>query len=108
MQYRRLGKTGMKVSSVSLGAWTTYGGSVEDKKLIQTIIEKALEHGINFFDNADIFFADACQIFLKLRINPNITRYRLGSIRWKQRRKQFARGRALYRDGGAQSDVDVN
>jgi voltage-dependent potassium channel beta subunit len=55
MQYRRLGKSGLKVSSISLGAWLTYGGSVEDKKLIQSIVEKALEHGINFFDNADIY-----------------------------------------------------
>ncbi len=64
MQYRRLGKTGMKVSSVSLGAWTTYGGSVEDKKLIQTIIEKALEHGVNFFDNADIYEKGRAESFL--------------------------------------------
>lgn len=64
MQYRRLGKTGMKVSAVSLGAWTTYGGSVEDKKLIQNIIEKALEHGVNFFDNADIYEKGKAESFL--------------------------------------------
>ncbi len=64
MHYRRLGKTGMKVSTVSLGAWTTFGGSVEDKKLIQTIIEKALEHGINFFDNADIYEKGQAESFL--------------------------------------------
>jgi aryl-alcohol dehydrogenase-like predicted oxidoreductase len=28
MRYRRLGRAGLKVSAVSLGAWTTYGGSV--------------------------------------------------------------------------------
>ena len=55
MKYRRLGNTGMKVSEVSLGAWTTYGGSVEDKKLITQIVEKALEAGVNFFDNADAY-----------------------------------------------------
>lgn len=55
MNYRRLGNTGMKVSEVSLGAWTTYGGSVQDKKLITQIVEKALEAGINFFDNADAY-----------------------------------------------------
>ena len=64
MQYRRLGNTGMKVSSISLGAWTTYGGSVEDTKLIQTIIEKALEHGVNFFDNADIYEKGKAETFL--------------------------------------------
>lgn len=55
MIYRRLGSTGMKVSQVSLGAWTTYGGSVQDRKVITEIVEKALEGGINFFDNADVY-----------------------------------------------------
>lgn len=55
MQYRRLGNTGMKVSVVSLGAWTTYGGSVQDKQLIANIVERAVEHGVNFFDNADVY-----------------------------------------------------
>ena len=55
MNYRRLGNTGMKISEVSLGAWTTYGGSVQDKKLITQIVEKALGAGVNFFDNADAY-----------------------------------------------------
>lgn len=55
MKYRRLGTTGMKVSQVSLGAWTTYGGSVQDRALITSIVERALEGGVNFFDNADIY-----------------------------------------------------
>lgn len=55
MQYRKLGNSGLKVSAVSLGAWTTYGGSIEDKKLIISIVEKALERGITYFDNADIY-----------------------------------------------------
>ena len=64
MQYRRLGKSGLKVSAVSLGAWTTYGGSVEDKKLITSIIEKALEKGINFFDNADAYARGKAESYL--------------------------------------------
>ncbi|HHO56788.1 MAG TPA: aldo/keto reductase [Trueperaceae bacterium] len=55
MKYRRLGNSGLKVSEISLGAWTTYGGSVNDRKLITSIVEKALESGINFIDNADIY-----------------------------------------------------
>ena len=55
MQYRRLGSTGMKVSSVSLGGWTTFGGSIQDQKLTQRIIGKAYESGINFFDIADVY-----------------------------------------------------
>jgi voltage-dependent potassium channel beta subunit len=54
MRYRRLGNAGLKVSVISLGAWTTYGDSVQDQRLI-AIIEKAVEKGINFFDNADAY-----------------------------------------------------
>ena len=55
MNYRRVGNSGLKVSTISLGAWTTYGASVQDKKLIADIVEKAVEGGINFFDNADAY-----------------------------------------------------
>ena len=55
MRYRRLGRSGMKVSSVSLGAWTTYGESVQDKALTRDIVAKAFEGGVTFFDNADAY-----------------------------------------------------
>jgi len=55
MQYRRLGRSGLKVSAVSLGAWTTYGGSVQDAKLVTDIVRAAFEAGVNFFDNADAY-----------------------------------------------------
>ena len=54
MEYRRLGNAGMKVSSVSLGAWLTYGGSVENK-VASDCLHAAIEHGINFIDVADIY-----------------------------------------------------
>jgi len=54
MHYRRLGKTGIKVSELSLGAWVTFGNQVEEKKSIE-IIRAAYEHGVNFFDNADTY-----------------------------------------------------
>ena len=55
MIYRRLGRSGLRVSQISLGAWTTYGASVQDRKVITEVVEKALEGGINFFDNADAY-----------------------------------------------------
>jgi len=55
MQYRRLGRSGLKISAVSLGAWTTYGGSVQDTKLVTDIVRAAFEAGVNFFDNADAY-----------------------------------------------------
>jgi voltage-dependent potassium channel beta subunit len=55
MNYRRLGRAGLKVSAVSLGAWTTYGGSVQDKRLVTDIVKTAYDAGVNFFDNADAY-----------------------------------------------------
>jgi len=64
MKYRRLGNTGMKVSEVSLGAWLTYGGDIQEKKLIQGIVEKALEYGVNFFDNSNIYAKGEAEKFM--------------------------------------------
>lgn len=54
MQYRRVGDAGMKVSAVSLGAWITYGGSVDDTTAIDCL-RTAVENGINFIDTADVY-----------------------------------------------------
>ena len=54
MKYRRLGRSGLKVSEISLGSWLTYGKSVEDDTATKTI-HKAYELGINFFDSANVY-----------------------------------------------------
>ncbi len=54
MEYRKLGTSGLKVSAISLGGWLTYGGSVGDDMAAQCI-HKAIEHGVNFIDVADIY-----------------------------------------------------
>lgn len=61
MEYRRLGKTGMKVSEISLGSWLTYGNSTEKETAIQTI-DKAYENGINFFDTANVYATGNAEI----------------------------------------------
>ena len=55
MKYRRLGKSGLKVSSVALGGWTTFGESITDQKLTASIIRSAYESGVNYFDIADAY-----------------------------------------------------
>lgn len=55
MEYRRLGKTGIKVSALSLGGWLTFGQSIRDLAVARSIILKAYENGVNFFDCADIY-----------------------------------------------------
>jgi voltage-dependent potassium channel beta subunit len=55
MKYRRLGESGLQVSELSLGGWTTFGGSVKDKQLVHQIIARAYDSGVNFFDIADVY-----------------------------------------------------
>ena len=55
MRYRYLGKWGLKVSEIALGAWVTYGDTVHDKEMISEIVKIAYDGGVNFFDNADIY-----------------------------------------------------
>jgi voltage-dependent potassium channel beta subunit len=54
MEYRRLGKAGIKVSALSLGAWVTYGGQV-GQEVAEQCMSAAVEHGVNFFDNAEAY-----------------------------------------------------
>ena len=61
MPYRRLGNCGMKVSALSLGGWTTYGGSIQDSKLVRKILTAAYEAGVNFFDIADVYANGAAE-----------------------------------------------
>ncbi len=53
MNYRRLGRSGLKVSEISLGSWITFGGQVNDK-IAKDLIHKAFDAG-SIFDNADVY-----------------------------------------------------
>ncbi|WP_407539883.1 aldo/keto reductase family protein [Deinococcus radiomollis] len=55
MEYRNLGRSGLKVSEVSLGGWVTFGHSVHDQQMVKDIVLKAYELGVNFFDQADVY-----------------------------------------------------
>ncbi|MFM8322582.1 MAG: potassium channel beta subunit family protein [Chloroflexota bacterium] len=54
MEYRFLGRSGLKVSALSLGAWVTYGGQVGED-IAETCMTAAYEAGVNFFDNAEVY-----------------------------------------------------
>ncbi|MCW3090624.1 MAG: aldo/keto reductase [Ferruginibacter sp.] len=57
MQYRKLGKTGMNVSAISLGTWQVGGkwGADFDHANADNILNKAIDSGINFIDTADVY-----------------------------------------------------
>ncbi len=54
MEYRNLGKSGLKVSELSFGSWVTFGKQV-DIDLAVSMMTKAYDSGINFFDNAEVY-----------------------------------------------------
>ena len=54
MEYRRLGKSGLKVSELSFGSWVTFGNQV-DVDLAVSCMTAAYEAGVNFFDNAEVY-----------------------------------------------------
>lgn len=54
MEYRKLGKSGVKVSAMSIGGWLTIGGSLETKNAID-ILDAAVAAGINYIDLADVY-----------------------------------------------------
>ncbi len=57
MQYRKLGKTGFNISEISLGTWQVGGkwGSKFNQQNAETIINTAIDKGINFIDTADVY-----------------------------------------------------
>ena len=52
MEYRRLGKSGLKVSEFSFGSWVTFAKQV-DLQPAKQLLTAAYDAGINFFDNAE-------------------------------------------------------
>jgi voltage-dependent potassium channel beta subunit len=63
MEYRRLGKAGIKLSALSLGAWVTYGGQVGEE-VARTCMTAAYEAGVNFFDNAEAYAGGQAEIVM--------------------------------------------
>ncbi|MHB8393581.1 MAG: potassium channel beta subunit family protein [Candidatus Dormibacteria bacterium] len=56
MPYRRLGRSGLRVSLLSLGSWVTFGTQV-DEEVALACMRIARERGVNFFDNAESYAA---------------------------------------------------
>ena len=54
MQYRRLGRSGLQVSELSLGSWITYHNQV-DTHAATEMLAAGFDAGINFFDNAEAY-----------------------------------------------------
>ncbi|PSQ54434.1 aldo/keto reductase [Halobacteriales archaeon SW_12_67_38] len=58
MEYTRLGNTGLEVSRLCLGCMNFGSGApwmIDDREQSEAVIERAIEHGINFFDTANVY-----------------------------------------------------
>jgi len=75
MQHRRLGKTGYQVSEIGLGCWQLGGsfGDIDDKTA-DTILDKALALGVDFWDTADVYGMGQSEsrIAKRLKLHPEI------------------------------------
>ncbi|MEO8684388.1 MAG: aldo/keto reductase, partial [Devosia sp.] len=63
MEYRRLGKSGLKVSELSLGSWVTFSKQVDESKALK-LMTTAYDAGVNFFDNAEGYEAGASEALM--------------------------------------------
>ena len=54
MEYRHLGRTGIRVSELSFGSWVTFGNQVDVKPAVE-MMAAAYDAGVNFFDNAEVY-----------------------------------------------------
>jgi voltage-dependent potassium channel beta subunit len=54
MEYRRLGKSGLKVSELSFGSWITFGNQIGENTS-EELMKMAYDGGVNFFDNAEVY-----------------------------------------------------
>jgi len=54
MEYRQLGRSGLRVSALSFGAWVTFGDQIGDETA-EACMKAAYDAGVNFFDNAEVY-----------------------------------------------------
>ncbi len=88
MEYKRLGKSGLQVSVLSLGSWLTFGKQIEDNIAEQLMVE-AYDKGVNFFDNAEIYARGKSELVM-----GNI----LKKLNWR-RSSYLVSSKAFFGDG---------
>lgn len=63
MKYNNLGRSGLRVSQLSFGSWLTFGNSV-DRSLVTQLMKEAVNLGVNFFDNAEVYAKGESEIIM--------------------------------------------
>lgn len=94
MKYNRLGDSGIKVSELSFGSWNTFGKDLPLDKA-KLCIRAAVEHGVNFFDNAEAYAAGESE-----RI--------MGEILKDYRREDLVVSTKIFWGGSGPNDVGLS
>jgi voltage-dependent potassium channel beta subunit len=63
LNYRRLGRSGLKISELSLGSWVTFGGQVGEDVALKCMAA-AYDHGVNFFDSAEAYAGGNAEVVI--------------------------------------------
>lgn len=63
MEYRKVGKWGLKVSELSLGSWLTFGNQL-DVDSAKEAMKEAFKQGINFFDTAEVYASGMAEFIM--------------------------------------------
>ena len=63
MEYRRLGKSGLKVSALSFGSWVSFSNQME-VDAAEACMVAAYDAGMNFFDNAEVYAMGQSEIIM--------------------------------------------
>ncbi len=63
MEYRFLGRSGLKVSALSFGSWVTFGDQIDEDAAYESMKE-AYDAGVNFFDNAEVYAEGRSEIMM--------------------------------------------
>lgn len=63
MDYRNLGKSGLKLSELSFGSWLTFGSNL-DIQGVKECMRAAFDAGVNFFDNAEAYGGGAAELLM--------------------------------------------
>ena len=70
MEYRFLGRSGLKVSALSYGAWVTFGDQM-DEDAAAACMQAAYDAGVNFFDNAEVYAAGRAETIMGAVLRRN-------------------------------------
>lgn len=94
MEYRQLGKSGLKVSELSFGSWLTFGAQL-DQERAKECMRRAFTYGVNFFDNAEAYGGGASE-------------YLMGEVLKEYRREDLVISTKIFWGGNGPNDTGLS